>query len=53
MKKFVQFSDENATSIISVFLSPQDEATYPYQGVVEDDDERYITFMKKVGLLAA
>lgn len=52
MEKFVQFSDEKATSIIAVFLSPQDETMYPNQAVVEDDDERYVAFMKKVSFLA-
>lgn len=44
MSIFVQFSDANETSIISVFASPQDEVAYPNQGTVETTDASWHSF---------
>jgi hypothetical protein len=44
--KFVQFSDSDETSLVSVFSCRQDEGAYPNQGEVEATDERYISFMQ-------
>lgn len=41
---FVQFSDETKTKIISVFGGRQDEAVWPNQGEVDEDDPRYLGF---------
>lgn len=43
--KYVQFSDETQTKIISVFSSPQDPEYWPNMGEVEDDDQRYLDFI--------
>lgn len=42
--KYVQFSDNSETVITSVFGCPQDPESYPFQGEVQDDDERYLAF---------
>lgn len=44
---YVQFSDDKK-EIISVFAGPQDPEVWSNQGEVEEDDPRYIAFMKKV-----
>ncbi|WP_448647201.1 phage tail protein [Pseudomonas mohnii] len=41
---FVQFSDESQTKVISIFGCPQDEAVWPNQGEVDEDDPRYLAF---------
>lgn len=43
--KYVQFSDESQTKIISVFAGPQDPEYWPNMGEVEDDDQRYLDFI--------
>lgn len=53
MEKFVQFSDEKESDIIAEFAGAQNADSYPNQGTVEDDDERYVAFMKKVSFLAS
>ncbi|MHC8295311.1 tail fiber assembly protein [Pseudomonas sp. LB3P58] len=42
---YVQFSDETQTVITSVFGCPQDPAYWPNQGVVQDNDQRYLDFL--------
>lgn len=42
---YVQFTDESEASIKASFAGPQDSAYYPYQGEVEEDDPRYLTFL--------
>lgn len=42
---FVQFSDESNKKIVSVFDSPQSAESFPNQGVVDDEDARYIEFV--------
>lgn len=42
---FVDFEDETQTKIVSIFSGPQDPELYPYQGVVEDDDQRYLDYI--------
>lgn len=41
---YVQFSDSGEIVITALFSSPQDTADYPYQGVVEDSDPRYVVY---------
>ncbi len=43
--KYVQFSDESQSFITSVFGCPQDPVAHPHQGIVQDDDPRYIQFI--------
>ncbi|MNR11322.1 hypothetical protein D3C85_1276150 [compost metagenome] len=47
-QKFVQFSDETETVIVSVFGVPQDDSIYPHQGNVDETDERHISFMDSI-----
>lgn len=42
---YVQFSDETQTAVTSVFGCPQDPAYWSNQGVVQDDDQRYLDFL--------
>ncbi|WP_236237714.1 hypothetical protein [Pseudomonas faucium] len=42
---FVQFSDSTQSEIVSVFAEPQDNEVFPFQGEVEDSDERYCVFL--------
>jgi hypothetical protein len=42
---YVQFSDVAQEVITSVFSNPQDVAYYPNQGVVQEDDPRYLAFV--------
>ena len=43
----VQFQSGAAdAAIVSVFGCPQDEQAYPHQGEVEEDDPRYLEFLK-------
>lgn len=44
----VQFSDASEKTISSVFGCPQDPDSYPFQGKVEADDERYATYLKSI-----
>lgn len=44
---YVQFTDETKTEICSVFSCHQDDEVYPNQGLVEETDERYVTFIEK------
>lgn len=37
---YVQFSDESKNEIIGIFAGPQPLEFFPFQGGVEDDDER-------------
>ncbi|CAX60689.1 Uncharacterized protein EbC_31580 [Erwinia billingiae Eb661] len=46
--KFVQFKDSTEKELISVFSSEQSDEDYPNLGVIEDDDDRLIDFMKKI-----
>lgn len=41
----VQFEDETLSKIRGVFGSEQDPDFYPYQGVVEESDPRYLAFI--------
>ncbi|WP_223849623.1 DUF4376 domain-containing protein [Pseudomonas koreensis] len=41
----VMFSDETQTKIVAVFSCPQDEGNYANLGVVEPQDQRYLTYM--------
>lgn len=43
--RYVQFESSEELKIISVFGSPQDEQYWPNQGVVEDNDPRYMAFI--------
>lgn len=42
---FVAFSDQDESSIRTIFASVQDSEIYQYQGEVGDDDPRYIAFI--------
>nr|WP_204895076.1 DUF4376 domain-containing protein [Pseudomonas sp. YL2] len=41
------FSDETQTKIVAVFSCPQDEGNYANLGVVEPQDQRYLTYMSE------
>lgn len=43
----VMFSDEAQTKIVAVFSCPQDEGNYANLGMVEAQDQRYLTYMSK------
>lgn len=43
--RYVQFADEAEAVIITVFSCEQDSEYYLHQGVVEDDDPRYLAFI--------
>ena len=43
--KFVQFSDNTKSKIISVFGCEQDQEEYPNQELIDDNDQRYIDFV--------
>lgn len=45
---YVQFSDETETVIIGSALAPQPEESWPFQGAVQDDDQRYIAFINRM-----
>lgn len=38
---YVQFSDESEQVVVASFSSPQDESTWPNQGVIDASDERW------------
>lgn len=50
MPIYVQFEDESETKIVSVFCGPQDPKVHLHQGVVEDDDPRYLVFKVAMSL---
>jgi hypothetical protein len=41
----VGFTDQTETAVSSFFDSPQDPESFPYQGVIPDDDPRYLAFL--------
>lgn len=41
---YVQFKDSTKTEVISVFSCKQDSKVFPYQGVVQENDERLLAF---------
>ena len=41
----VQFAAKGSDTIVAVFSGPQDPDAYPNLGEVNEDDERYISFM--------
>jgi len=43
--KYVQFTDENHTTVCTVFGSPQDPDVWDNLGEVQDDDLRYLAFI--------
>lgn len=43
---YVQFSDELKTAVVSVFGSHQDPIDWPNQGEVDDDDPRYLAYIR-------
>ncbi|MGP6458516.1 DUF4376 domain-containing protein [Pseudomonas parakoreensis] len=43
----VMFSDEAQTKIVAVFSCPQDEGNYANLGMVEPQDQRYLTYMSE------
>jgi len=45
MSIYVQFTDEHQLAVTAVFAEPQDEAYWPNQGVVTDDDVRYLAYI--------
>lgn len=45
MKIYVLFKDGSKKEISAVFYSPQDETIYPGIEEIDDDDERYVTFL--------
>jgi hypothetical protein len=42
---FVQFEDDKELKIVSVFGNEQDADVYPNQGVVAENDPRYLAFI--------
>ncbi|WP_343743385.1 hypothetical protein [Herbaspirillum huttiense] len=45
MNVYVQFSDATEAEVISVLCGPQNEVSFPHQGVIADDDARYVAFV--------
>lgn len=45
MSIYVQFTDEHLLAVKAVFAEPQDETHWPNQGVVADDDVRYLAYI--------
>ena len=45
MKIYVLFKGSTKKEISAVFYSPQDETVYPGIEEIDDDDERYVTFL--------
>lgn len=45
MKIYVLYKDALKKEISAVFYSPQDETIYPGIEEIDDDDERYFTFL--------
>lgn len=43
----VMFADEAQTKIVAVFSCPQEEGIYANLGVVEPQDQRYLTYMSE------
>lgn len=43
---YVQWTDNTATAVLSVFGGAQDKESYPNQAVIASDDPRYETFYK-------
>ncbi|MFJ2323757.1 DUF4376 domain-containing protein [Pseudomonas sp. NPDC087817] len=43
----VMFSDETQTKIVAVFSCPQEEGNYANLGVVEPQDQRYLTYLSE------
>lgn len=46
--KFVQFKDSEEKELIAVFSSEQLSESYTNLGEVDETDERYIDFVKKL-----
>lgn len=42
---FVQFSDASENIVISVFAEPQDPSSWPNQGDISEDDQRYQAYL--------
>lgn len=47
MKIYVQFSDESEAEVVAVLCGPQSEESFPHQGILPDDDPRYLSFIEK------
>lgn len=45
MEIYVLYKDASKKEISAVFYSPQDETIYPGIEEIDDDDERYTTFV--------
>lgn len=41
---YVQFTDGTESKIVAIFASPQDSAYYPFQGELDEDDQRVLDF---------
>jgi len=41
---YVQFTDSSKTKVTSVFSCPQDPESYPNQGELNENDDRYRAF---------
>lgn len=49
MTQFVQFADSNQATIVAIYGNAQpDEDAHPNQGEVEDDDTRYLAYLKSI-----
>lgn len=46
MKVFVQFQDSSEEVVIASFSCTQDPEAWPHQGVIDQDDPRYVAFAK-------
>lgn len=47
--KYVEFTDEAETKILTSFSCPQPwPEYYPHQGTVEDTDARWLEFMQRL-----
>jgi hypothetical protein len=44
-KAYVQFLDSSESAVVAIFGCAQDADAYPHQGVVDENDSRYLAFI--------
>lgn len=45
---YVQFTDDENTTVKAIFGCPQDSVTYPNQSVISDSDPRYMDYYNQL-----
>lgn len=53
MTVFVQFSDSSKTQVVAEFGCAQGVESCPYQGVIAEDDPRYLAFLEAIAAIYA